>query len=334
MLLIIGLVRHSNSKKRDLENNPQLIEAKIEDGRAFPRPRGRATEGTKSIIAGTILTAISGGVIGFLVYLLRDGLTKGRLLRIRNRATLPVRQTGQGWHDNTSVDVEGLTTLERATIGEAWHLAARMEHASVPAFAQLSLHLAALGAPARLLRESHLAAIDEITHAQHCFAIARQISGQPWTAGSIPELGARESGPVTLEALAIGSLVDGCLGEGIAARIAASSAELVSDPAIREVLSKIAVDERRHAELGWSVLAWCLRGSTATLQAVSERIRRLDDEITPSMPELPGVPAERLAEFGIPPQAMVETLALAELQSVKERAQALVTGPAQHAAAA
>ena len=50
--------------------------------------------------------------------------------------------------------------------GAAWARAAAFEHASVAAFARLSLQLMAHGAPTALLGEVHRAALDETRHAE------------------------------------------------------------------------------------------------------------------------------------------------------------------------
>ena len=95
--------------------------------------------------------------------------------------------------------------------------------------------------------------------------------------------------------LAIGLLVDGCLGEGVAADVAAG-ARSARDPAIRTVLEMIASDEATHAELGWDVLAWCLaEGGAEVGRAVEVRIGQLGRELAPQLPDLPGLDAAALA---------------------------------------
>lgn len=57
----------------------------------------------------------------------------------------------------------------------AWLRAGAGEHASVAAFARLSLQLMAHGAPMELLLAVHEAAADEVRHAALCWEMARQL---------------------------------------------------------------------------------------------------------------------------------------------------------------
>ena len=261
-------------------------------------------------------------------------MKKGRVLRIRNRAQLPEPARGDGWSDDVTLHVE-LPAPERRVLGELWLLTARMEHASVAAFSQLSLHLSALGAPARLLAATHRAALEEIRHAQACFAIARAITGEPHTAGPIKALGEARDGAIDLTRLAIGSLVDGCVGEGIASDVAARSARDVDEPTLRATLDMIAREEASHAELAWDVLAWCLEQGDASLhRAVAARIDALDAEMSPRLPDLRGVDAAQLARFGVIDQDTIGALASARITAVKTRARELVNGHAMERRAA
>jgi len=197
-----------------------------------------------------------------------------------SKAHLPTLATGDGWSDGAAPRTEHLSAEERAVLGARWLASAQMEHASVSAFAQLSLHLAALGAPSELVERSHLAALDEIRHARRCFALASAYGATPWTAGPIAELVHTDASSIDRVRLAVGSLVDGCLAAGIAADVAASGARTAADPAVRQTLAMIALDEERHAELAWSVLAWCLdTGDDAVRTAVAARAARLGDEL-------------------------------------------------------
>jgi hypothetical protein len=59
--------------------------------------------------------------------------------------------------------------------------------------------------------------------------------------------------------VAMTTLVEGCIGETIAALDAREGASLATDPHVRQVLSEIAADEERHAELAWRFLAWAVQ---------------------------------------------------------------------------
>ena len=139
-----------------------------------------------------------------------------------------------------------------------WLECARFEHASVAAFARVSLQLLALGAPAELLREAQRAMADEIRHAQLCFGLAAAYGGGP----------AREAGPLRvagsaatrmdLEAALREAIVDGALGEGAAAIEALEGARSCQDPVVRDLLLRIAEDEQRHAVLAYRTVQWAL----------------------------------------------------------------------------
>ncbi len=260
------------------------------------------------------------------------GGTKGRVLRIRGRARLPELATGNGWGDAGVALESPLSERARAVLGELWLLTARMEHASVAAFSQLSIHLSALGAPARLLEATQRAALEEIDHAERCFAIARAITGVAHTAGPIPAL-ASSGSRIDHVRLAIDSLVDGCVAEGIAADVARDGAALAGEPVIRDTLARIAREEAGHAELAWDVLGWCLEsGGERVHRAVAARVERLATELAPRMPAIDGVDDVTLARFGCSDQDALGRLAATRIALVQERARALLRGETRAAA--
>jgi hypothetical protein len=247
--------------------------------------------------------------------------SKGRLLRLRGKAALPERADGDGWRDDARPALDGLDRAERAALAEAWLASARMEHASIAAFSLLSLHLAALGAPSELVERTHRAALDEIRHARRCYAFASAYAGEAWTAGPIVELRAQGERPIDLVRLAVGSLVDGCVAEGIAADVVARAAAGAEDPAVRATLTMIARDETRHAELAWSVLEWCrAQGGEPVRRAIEARAAALDDEVAPPAPELAGVTPARRAALGLLDQDTLGAIATARIAAVRARA--------------
>lgn len=300
---------------------------------AHPDAKRISSPTTKSILRAamySIITLLALPVLFFLAlkasFSSGDMLdSKGRVLRIRNRAHLPELATGDGWRSNDVVLETSLTSDERSVIGELWLLSARMEHASVAAFSQLSLHLSALGAPARLLSATHTAALEEIKHAEQCFEIARAITGVAHTAGPIAALDRGAGAAIDLTRLAIGSLVDGCLAEGIASDVAWLSASRAEDPVIRATLTMIAREEAGHAELAWDVLAWCLeQGDDAVHRAVATRVEALSKELTPQLPAITGVDEGTLARYGVIDQRSLGVIASERIIQVKERARGLL----------
>lgn len=246
--------------------SPQLPDAKISDGRGFPDPP-RSKRSLGKIVGGTLLIGFV-AVCAWTLYALSHWDMKfGRPLRIRNRIWIGPRRRGAGCNDGARPALDGLGSWQRAWLGERWLAAARTEHASVPAFERLAVQLAHIEAPAALIDRCHDARADEIRHARRCFTLARAYSGVPWTGAALPT---PEASAVDLPALAIESLHEGCIGEGVAADLAAAAAARSSDPVVASSLAMIAGDEARHAELAWSIIELCLaRGGAPVRRALA-----------------------------------------------------------------
>jgi hypothetical protein len=160
----------------------------------------------------------------------------------------------------------GLGGTVRRALGQAWLADARMEHASVAAFERLARHLALLGAPSALQAEARRAADDERRHAAACFALAGRLLGLRLGAPPVP---VPHDVPPTLAALAVDSLVEGCLGEGAAALQAEWALPHCTDAATACTLAAIATEEAAHARLAAAVVAWAEGvGGAAVHQAV------------------------------------------------------------------
>ena len=158
----------------------------------------------------------------------------------------------------------------RDRLAAVWVEAARAEHASIASFANLSLRLLALGAPPDLVADAHAAALDEIRHARLAFELASAYAGVPLQPVRFDDA-ARMSAAGDLAALAIETLLDGCINETVAAVEAETAGDAADDPAVAAALCEIAADEARHAELAWRILAWCVRtGEPGLLAALHE----------------------------------------------------------------
>lgn len=251
---------------------------------------------------------------------------KGRLLRLRGRARLARLSFGGGWRPRPAEALRPTlpdSPVERVVAAEVWHLAARAEHASVPAFSKLSLQLVALGAPSALVEGAHRAALQEIDHARRCFALSEGYGGLPWDPGALPELADSLAAPPRrpdLVGLARGSLRDGCVGEGVAAAMAEALARGAEDPVIAETLHGIAADEAEHAELAWAVLGWCLQVGGATVHAaLVDEASRLDDHRAAALPGRTPLSAERARALGLPDAALADRLAKDGVEQVRAR---------------
>lgn len=152
----------------------------------------------------------------------------------------------------------------RARLAVAWLEIARLEHASVAAFAALAVRLLAAGAPPALIAAAHRAALDEVRHAQLAFTLASAYRGEQVGPGCF-EAARRAPVDGDLRALAIETFVDGCIGETAAAHGAEVVAALAGDPVVAAALAEIAEDETRHAALAWSIVAWCVRRGAVTV---------------------------------------------------------------------
>jgi len=152
-----------------------------------------------------------------------------------------------------------------------WRKIAADEHASIAAFAMVSLQLQALGAPIELLADTHRAALDEIEHTK----LALKMMGEPGTA--IGPLDVPPFERVSFAELARSTFLDACCGETLASvRARAAAANVTHNESERHALLTIADDEERHAELGWRTLAWLLSaGGTTARDAVRDALGRI-----------------------------------------------------------
>ena len=170
------------------------------------------------------------------------------------------------------------------------------------AFARLTLQLMSLGAPPKLIAASQRDGFDEIRHTELCFSIARSFDGQTQSPGGFPA--ARRSPALSkfrtmaLSQLAVESLIEGALQEGLSARIIAGLAKTCPLPEVREVLREIAADEGRHAAHGWDVVKWCYReGGAPVGMALRAAAWTLPDAMPLGVPE--DAPSGSWERYGI-----------------------------------
>ena len=242
-------------------------------------------------------------LVGVLVaWLSTMTFTRGRQLRRFGKVLLPPIGASTAANDwtNPLVDAaeidfddvlldEGVDDRTRAALAAQWRENGRTEHASVAAFARLTLDLMALGAPPALVAGAQRDALDEIKHAELCFGLARAIDGKSESPTSFPEAARARTlsriRNVALAELAVDSLVDGALHEGISARIVAKLARRAADPSIRAILKQIAADEGRHSAHGWDVVRFCLaEGGAPVAHALASAVRVLPETMMTPLP--------------------------------------------------
>jgi hypothetical protein len=194
--------------------------------------------------------------------------------------------------------LDELSPSLRSRLAEHWALAGLLEHASIAAFARFSLELLALGAPPDLVRDATNAMADETRHASACFGLASAY-GAPVGPGPLA-VGDCLSAP-TLESVVRTVLLEGCVGETVAAAEARELARRVSDPVVSETLELIQADETRHAALAYRFVRWALECGDARLR---ETVREtLAHELAKTLREAPAPESDddsELLALGLP----------------------------------
>jgi len=170
-------------------------------------------------------------------------------------------------------------TRQLPTLAQTWLKDALLEHASVAAFARLSLQLLSFAAPAELVQQAQLASLDELRHADFCFEMASRYAGMPLRPGPLSVAGALDD--LSLAGLVRSNLLEGCIGETLAAEQLRRRAAETDDPKLRAALLGIAEDETRHAALAFRILAWCRDSAPELTREIVAQVlgdERDDDE--------------------------------------------------------
>lgn len=246
--------------------------------------------------------------------------------RARTAATAPPSDARAPWSAGGLLpDVSGLSPSVRAALAAAWKGDGLLEHASIASFGRFALELLAVGAPAHLIELAHQASLDEIRHARLCLGLATAYGDAPVAPGPFPFAGRVEVAS-DLADIAARAVREGCIGETLAAVLAAEQLARATEPAVRAALAVIAEDEARHAELAWRTVAWALEeGGAAVRAAVTNAFteamaQRL--EIAES-----GAYEEALADHGrLDAASTREALSRAMADVVRPAAEALLGG--------
>lgn len=164
-------------------------------------------------------------------------------------------------------DATHLDASTKAELAAAWLGDAAAEHTSVASFARFSLDLLAFGAPPELVAGAHMAAADEVEHARICYGLANRYMDGPLGPGPLALAGVSCS--ATLADAVDSAVREGCVGETIAAMVAQASSATAQDTELKRLLSGLAEDELRHAELAWRFVAWAVATGGETVAAAA-----------------------------------------------------------------
>ena len=238
--------------------------------------------------------------------------TRGRQIRTPTGRVLP-------WRASRRSEPE-----RRARAAGAWRNNADTEAASVSAFSLLSLDLAALGAPLELVRGAHEAALEEVEHAERCYALARHFGDLAAAVAPMPSLREARVKPCTHASVAVESWVEGAYLETVSAEIARELEASVTDDAVRDVLKLIARDEARHAAHAWAVVEWCLSEDAVRVRSALASVAKAMNEPDPSGDESG---SDGSLEFvGIPGRTLQRSIATRCLAEAKQRLLACLGG--------
>jgi hypothetical protein len=257
-----------------------LVRMGLADGKVGAKPPLEAFA-----VAGGVGLMAAFGV--FVAFLGTFGMARGRQLRKRGKVLLPPLGPAGDW---ARLGLVGKVPADvREAVAAQWRENGRTEHASVAAFARLTMDLMALGAPPELICSANLDARDEIRHTELCFSLAKALDGRDGGPGPFPDAQSARALPsnrtLALAQLAVDSLIDGALHEGLSARILAQLARRCEEPATRSLLLELAADEGRHSAHGWDAVKWCLdEGGAPVAHALRAAAAMLPEEPATVLP--------------------------------------------------
>ena len=200
---------------------------------------------------------------------------------------------------------EAFVSRERATAGAATPLgaylanAAELEAASVPAFRRLAMELALHGAPAALICGAKVALREEVDHWRRTRAVAHAHGGDPVA----PEVGRLP--PRSLEEMVLENVKEGCVRETYGAALALWQSCRAADSSVRTLMTTIAPDEMRHAELAWRIDGWAKerlapaarsRRAQVAAQAVQELAASAEVDVDQDLSRQAGLPDRSQAQ--------------------------------------
>jgi len=208
-----------------------------------------------------------------------EEICMGRPFMADGHARIARAEARADWADGLAPDTNGVDSLTRNALAAAWAGDALYEHASIASFARFALELLAAGAPPDLIRATQQAMSDEIGHARACFGLASAYGAAPvgpsdLNVGDCPIR-------TRLADIAEATAREGCIGETLSAMCARAALDGATDPTVRAVLGRIAVEEEAHSALAWRFVAWAVRQGDAETVA---RVRRVFEEDVRGVP--------------------------------------------------
>lgn len=202
-------------------------------------------------------------------YYFCEGACCGRPFTIDGHARLADTMDRNDWCADWSGLTNELDETTKEALFAAWRADAQMEHASVASFARFTLQLLALGAPADVVMASQSASLEEVEHARLCFALASRFAGRAIGPSVLDMTSALPQ--TTLAECAGWTVIEGCIGETIAALTARAQLDWAKDEDTRAALLRIAEDEEKHAAVAWRFVAWALSIGDASVQHAVEQ---------------------------------------------------------------
>jgi hypothetical protein len=178
----------------------------------------------------------------------------GRPFLVEGLARVAGVEERRDWCAELEPSLAALSAGQRALLAKYWRDNGLMEHASVAAFARFVLDLLSLGAPAELVDEATRAMSDEASHTKACFALASAYASSAIGPSALAVAGSLDQRD--LREIVMTTVLEGCVGETVAAMEAAEALAHAGDHAVRSALTRIAADELRHAALAYRFVAW------------------------------------------------------------------------------
>lgn len=224
-----------------------------------------------------------------------DGCVEGRPLFLEpcGAPLLAELLPGRGWTDQSQEqalpELETLSQAQRESMHQEWKRIAIQEHASIAAFAQLSLELLRYGAPSRLVEDCHACMQDEIRHAKLAIRWASHLGGQELAPGPMKALAQRPLSE-NLTQLALSNLEEGCCNETLATLLMLDRADHCGHPGMQAWITAIAQDEQRHAQFAWRLTRWFLEKEPGLWRVLDARMMEL---LTPEERDKDSVSAQQ-----------------------------------------